>query len=146
MKVECIHGYFKFSETNAGQISHFMSLFGFEIERSGDHFTFTDLVDAPKYSIAGGTFLDAPTIKTFEGEPWEVMRANALVYDFTTGLVVPISSIARNIEIDLSGNIYVTTGMILPGSLTDDGVRVMDYSAFFLFDRMNFKYTEVGGE
>jgi hypothetical protein len=143
MKVECIHGYFKFSETSPGQISHFISQFGLEIERSGDHFTFADLVDAPDYSIVGGTFLGAPCTVTTEGNPWDVMRANGLVYDFVLGFVRPIDSITQAAGIDQAGNYYVSTGMLLPGSVMDGGLRVTDYAAFFLRDRNNFKYSEV---
>jgi len=143
MRIECIHGYFRFFETNVGQISRFMSLFGLEIERNGDHFTFSDLVDAPNYSILGGTFLGIPTIKTFEGPPWEVMRANRLVYDFNIGLIRPIDTVIQPVELEDAGNYYLTTGMILPGSITDDGSRVTDYAAFYSGDRASFKYSEI---
>lgn len=143
MRVNCIHGYFIFEESVAGQISHFCSFFGLEIERSGEHFTFSDLVDAPDYSLPGGTFLGCPTTKSFEGRPWEVMRENRLVYDFTRGLVVPISLIAKTVQISAAGNFSVTSGMILPGSLTEEGQRVTDYAAVFLRDRENFKYSEI---
>lgn len=143
MRVECLHGYFRFSEESAGQISKFISLFGLEIERAGDHFTFSDLVDAPTHSIVGGTFLGVPTISTFEGEPWEVMRENRLIYDFQKGLVVPIDSVLQVVSIAQAGNYFVTSGMILPGSITDDGSRVTDYSAFYVQERGNFKYSEI---
>lgn len=146
MKVECNHGYFKFTETQAGQITHFMSLFDLDISRSGDHFTFTDLVDAPHYSLAGGLFLDCPTLSTFEGTPAEVMRDNNLVYDFTLGLVVPIVSIIAHAKLSRSGFYFVSTGMLMPGSIKEDGSRVKDYSAQFLFDRVNFKYSEINYE
>lgn len=143
MKVECIRGYFKFSETQPGQLSRFMSLYGLEIERSGDHFTFADLVGAPDYSLAGGTFLGIPTTETFEGEPWEVMEANGLVYNFNTGLIVPALSITSIAKLEQAGNYYISNGMIVPGSIMEDGSRVTDYSAFFIWDRSNFKYSEV---
>ena len=143
MRVDCIHGYFKFYETYPGQISKFMSLFGLEIERNGDHYTFADLVDAPKHSIAGGTFLGAPTLETFEGEPWEVMRENNLVYDFSRGLVVPIALILQAAPVETAGNYFVSTGMIQPGSVMDDGSRVTDYAAFYIEHRANFKYSGI---
>ncbi len=146
MKLKCLHGYFKFSELRAGEVSDFMSLYGLSIERSRDHFTFSDLVDAPKYSIEGGKFLGCPTTKTFEGEPWEVMRENGIVYDFANGLVVPISTITQPVKIQACGNFYFAPGIILPGSIMEDGSRVTDYAAFFLFDRMGFKYSEVDSE
>lgn len=123
-----------------------MSLFGLEIERNGDHFTFSDLVDAPDYSIAGGAFFGIPTTKTFEGPPWEVMRQNRLVYDFSRGLVVPIDSVLQPVTLASAGHYFLSTGMILPGSVTDDGSRVTDYAAFYNSDRASFKYSEVDYE
>lgn len=143
MKIECIHGYFKFEETSPGQLSKFMSRFGFEIERVGDHFTFSDLIEAPDYSIAGGTFLAAPTLETFEGKPWDVMRENRLVYDFSLGIVVPIDLVTQTAKISTAGNVFVANGMLLPGSLTVEGERVTDYAAYFMEDSLRFKYSEI---
>lgn len=144
MRIECTHGYFKFFETRPGEVSDFMSRFGLEIERSGDHFTFTDLLDAPDFSIPGGTFLGTPTTETFEGEPWEVMQANSLVYDFSKGLVVPITSVLTTIRLQSSGKFYMASGMIIPGSVMEDGSRVTDYAAFY--ENLRFRYSEVTGE
>jgi len=145
MKILCLHGYFKFEEQRAGEFSDFMSLFDFTIARNEDHFTFDELVGAPRYSIAGGTFLGCPTTETFEGEPWEVMRENDIVFDFSLGKVVPIASIIQSVKIRQAGNFYEASGMILPGSVRDDGKRVTDYAAYFVFDRLGFKYSEVEG-
>jgi hypothetical protein len=144
MKIQCIHGYFKFEEREVGQMSDFISLFGLEIERSGDHFTFSDLIDAPKHSLPGGLFLGCPTTVAFEGEPWEVMRENEIVYDFSTGLVVPIATIIQTFQLQTAGNKFLSSGMILPGSVMEDGTRVRDYAAFFKNNR--FEYSEVAGE
>jgi hypothetical protein len=131
-------------EDKAGQISDFMSLFGFDLALKDHYYTFSDLIDAPNYSIAGGAFLGAPTTVTFSGQPWEVMRENELVYDFSRGLVVPIQSILKTFQIKSAANYFLSSGLILPGSVTDDGSRVKDYAAFFLFEKMKFKYSEVG--
>lgn len=129
MRIDCLHGYFKFTEAKAGELSRFIDLYGLELERSGDHYTFSDLVDAPEYAIAGAPYLRIPAIKTFSGPPWEVMRANRLVYDFTKGLVLPIFAIIQPLKLSQAGNFLVSTGMIIPGSVTVDGSRVTDYSA-----------------
>lgn len=141
MRIDCLHGYYKFSETDPGQLSKFASLFGLELERSGDHFTFADLVDAPTHSLTGGTFLGAPTLFAMEGPPWEVMRKNKLVYDFAKGLVVPSLAILTVCEFVQAGFTFVSNGMILAGSVTEDGSRVTDYSAFY--DRGLFRYSEM---
>lgn len=145
MRIECIHGYFIFIEEGPGQVSDFMSLFDLEIEKSesGEHFTFSDLKSAPKYSLPGKLYLDAPAIKAFEGEPWEVMRANGLVYNFVLGLVVPLETITTPLALSDAGNYFAGSGMILAGSVTEDGSRVTDYSAFFSQSSRGFRYSEV---
>lgn len=145
MRIDCAHGYFRFSETAPGQLARFTSRYGFELARArgGEWFTFADLLEAPDYSIAGGTFLGAPTAVTFEGDPSEVMRQNGLVYNFALGLVVPLASIVQSAPISAAGDVFVSTGMILPGTVTDDGSRVTDYAAFYLHDQGRFKYSEI---
>ncbi len=141
MIIECLHGYYKFSETSPGQLSDFANLYGFELERNGDHFTFSDLVDAPNYALLGGLFLGSPCLFTIEGPPWEVMRKNKLVYDFTKGLVVPALTIVNVCDYKQAGFKFVSNGMILAGSVTEDGSRVTDYAAFF--DKGKFSYSEI---
>jgi hypothetical protein len=120
-----------------------MSLFGLDLARSGDHFTFSDLVDAPEYSLAGGLYLRAPAIKTYQGKPWEIMRENRLVYNFSLGLVVPIFAIIQPVKLTQAGNFLISTGMLMPGSITEDGSRVTDYSAHFGAETGQFRYSEV---
>lgn len=146
MKIRSIHGYFIFEEEHSGEVSEFQDLFQVELESIGPHFTFSDLVDAPDYSISGGLYLGAPATKTFAGPPWEVMRENALVYDFGKGLVVPLLSITTVFKLQSASNYFLADGMIQPGSITEDGSRVTDYAAFYIPDRFKFKYSEVGSE
>ncbi len=143
MRIDCLHGYYRFEETGPGQLSQFSSRFGIELARaaSGDHFTFADLVEAPDYSLGAGTFLGIPTLEFLEGTPWDIMRANGLVYNFTTGLVQPIATIAVPVQVEQSGHYFISSGMLLAGSVREDGSRVMDYSAFYNADR--FKYSEI---
>lgn len=146
MKIKCLHGYFIFQERSPGQISRFISTYGFDIEPIAEGYTFLSLVGAPKYSISGGTYLGAPAIKTFEGEPWEVMEENDLVYDFTQDKVVPISTITQAVQTKQTANYFLANGLILPGSLTEEGLRVKDYAAFYLFDTVTFNYSELNVE
>ena len=143
MKIKCLHGYFKIEEQKAGEVSDFSSLFGLELEPVDNYFTFAPLADAPDFSLAGKTYLGAATTKTFAGPPWEVMRENSLVYNFNTGLVVPIAQITQAIQISLAGTYWVSPGLILPGSLTDEGKRVTDYAAWFSKDTMKWRYSAV---
>lgn len=144
MKITCSHGYFKFEENRGGEFSEFISMFGLEITRKGDHFTFDDLVDAPDFSIKGQAYLSSVGVKTFAGQPWEIFEANGWVYNYDTGLLVQIASITRIVTLIESGNYYYSEGLILPGSVMNDGQRVRDYAAWFSTDTMKFKYSEVG--
>lgn len=143
MRVRCLHGYFIFDEMRQGQISDFMNLTGLDLVSKDNYYTFDGLEDAPNYSLVGKNLLNIPAIALFEGNPWEVFEANEVVFDFTTGLLVPIASIARIIEIKQAGNMFVSNGLIQPGSLTAEGKRVKDYAAWFSRDRLTWHYSEV---
>ncbi len=143
MQVNCLHGYFIFQEQRAGEVSDFTSMFGLTLVRKDNYFTFDDISEAPDFSIAGKPYLDTLAIKTFAGKPWEIFEANELIYNYDTGLMVPIESITQLISLDVAGNFYISAGLILPGSVTDDGSRVKDYAAWFSVDNLKFKYSEV---
>lgn len=143
MRLRCVHGYFKFDELRYGQVSDFMNLTGLSLVSVGDHFTFESLAEAPDFSLTGLDLLGVPAIATFEGPPGEVFRENEIVYDFTKDLVVPIASIVRPVEIQQAGNQFISSGLILPGSLTAAGKKVTDYLAWFSRDRLSWSYSEV---
>lgn len=143
MRITCLHGYFKFQDDRAGEVSKFASRYGLDLEPVDDYYTFAGLVGAPDFALAGKTYLDAVTTKTFAGKPWEVMRANGLVFNFALGTVVPIATITTISKIDQVGNYYFSPGLILPGSLTDEGSRVTDYAAWFSFESLRFKYSSI---
>lgn len=143
MRINCRHGFFTFDELKAGQVSDFMSLYGFTIARTDRWFTFASLKDAPLYAIQGTTYLNAPVTKTFEGEPWEIMKENGLVYDFSMDLTRPITSVAAVVEIGRAANYFVSPGLIIPGSMTKDAKKVSGYTCWFSFDTSRFRYSEV---
>ena len=143
MKIKCLHGYFIFEESSQGQISDFMSQYDLELVPKNNYFTFPSLLEAPKYSLAGGDYLGATATETFEGDPWDVMRENGLIYNFETDEVVPIIQILKTVSIQSTGLYYLTNGLILPGSVTDDGTRVTDYAAWYSRGNQMFKYSEV---
>ena len=144
MRIKCIHGYFIFQELNLGQVSDFMARFGFDLVAEGSYYTFAALESAPRYSLQNKQILGNSALKNFEGEPWEVFEQNGLVYDFSKGLVVPISSVTQVTTLNQAGNKYVSPGLILPGSTTAGGDRVRDYSAWYSRDTLRFLYSEVG--
>lgn len=147
MKIRCLHGYFIFEETRVSQVSDFMRYTGLEIVPNGPYFTFSDLVDAPEYSFSSRAIeiglTPLPAIKTFAGEPWEVLEANEMVYDFALGLLRPITSVTQVVSIDDGANRFVSPGLILPGSITVEGQRVKDYAAWYSRDTQRFLYSEV---
>lgn len=143
LKVNCSHGYFTFEESEPGEASNFASALGLELTYSSGVFTFPQLVDAPEYSIEGGEYLGAQASSSFEGKPWEVMRANGLVYDFLVGRVRHIETITEKLTLKQSGEYYVSQGLILPGSLTDEGKRVTDYAARHFRKTGEIKYSWV---
>lgn len=146
MKIKCINGYFIFEETYAGDIAKFISLFrGLEIVPDKNIFTFSKLAGAPFYSIKGNQYLGATAKKTFEGNPWDVMRENELVYNFNTGLVVDMNTISQAVSIVQVGSYYTSSGLILPSSRMESGDRVTDYTARYSFETSRFLYTGVVG-
>lgn len=144
MKITCRHGYYIFEEKKTGDLSDFVSLFELPLVQVDNYFTFEALQDAPDFSLNGSTYLDADAIKSFAGKPWEVMRENELVFDFNNLEVVDINSIDTNLDIEKAGRFYLSSGLILAGSVTDDGSRVTDYAAHFDKDTMQFRYSFVG--
>lgn len=143
MRVKCIHGFFIFQETKVGQVSDFMSLTGLSLVPWRDAYTFEDLEEVPDFSLSGKTFLGLSATKNFEGEPWDLFEANGFVYDFGSGSLKQISAITQVTSIQLAGNRYISPGLILPGSLTAEGKRVKDYSAWFSRDTLRWLYSEV---
>lgn len=145
MIVRCSHGYFFFQEASAGDISKFCSTYGFEIVPKDDYYTFLKLQDAPDYSFTGKLYIDptAIALETFEGKPWEVMRENKLIYDFTDGFVKPIDSVLVRLNVFDSANYSFSDGLILPGSINSKGQRVTDFTAHFPPDATKFRYTEI---
>jgi hypothetical protein len=143
LKIDCLHGYYKFYEEAAGEISRFMALYGFSLVKSGDHFTFETLFEAPEYSLEGGSYLGATADVTHEGHPHEVMKANELIYDFNSDSIKDINTITQKIAVSQGQRYYLSDGLIIAGSLTDEGLRVMDYAAFFDFGTLKFKYSEI---
>lgn len=143
MRIDCLHGYFKFNEVRQGQISAFMSVYDLVLVKDRDFYTFETLKDAPLYAIKDKTYLGATVTQTYEGNPWEILEQNGLVFDFTSDSVVPKASITTRVIITQLDSSYLSEGLILPGSVTDDGKRVINYSAWFFPDTKRFKYSEI---
>lgn len=149
MRIRCRHGFFSFDELAAGQLSRFIEIFSDLPTIVPDPlygFTFETLANAPTHVIAGNTFLGAPATVTIEGTPWEIMRANGLIYNYQTDTVGPIAAVTKRLELVTAAHYFLSPGLIIPGTVTDDGERVTDYAAWYQFDSGKFKYSEVTSE
>lgn len=142
VKIKCRHGFFTFHEEKAGEISKFAYLFDLDLVPFRDAYTFESLVDAESYSLAGKLYLNLPAIKTFEGEPWEVLEENKFVYGLSLGALIPIETIIDPITVSKSDYYYLQTGLIQPGCLIG-GKRVINYSAWYGWQAYSIKYTEI---
>jgi hypothetical protein len=143
MKLKCLHGFYLFEETQVGQLSDYSSFTGFSLVRFRDKYTFADLEDIENYSLISKPILNYLATETFSGEPWEVFEQNSVVYDFTSGLIVPISSITTKAIVQQAGNRFVSPGLILAGSYTNTAQRVKGYSAFYSRDTQRWLYSEI---
>ena len=143
MRVKCLHGFFIFEELRIGQVSDFMEMSGLVLSPWRNYFTFEALAASENYSLQGSLYGQIVATKTFAGEPWEVFEANQIVYDFVTGLVVPIAAITQSVRLEVAGNRFISPGLILPGSITRTGSRIKNYSGFYSRDTKRWLYSEV---
>lgn len=143
MRIKCLDGFFVLDELEPGSISRFQSRFGLEVSPFREKFTFKQLENPLDYAIKGQPYLGATATKTFSGEPWEIFKANSLIFDFTDGVVKQKSAVTSLFKIEQAGNYWISQGLILPGSLTTDGKKIISYSCHYFFDSMRFRYSEV---
>lgn len=143
MRIKCQHGFFIFEEFSSGQISDYISLTGFSIVPWQGFYTFESISEVPSFTLQGKNFLGTLATKDFEGTPWDLFRANNLVYDFTTDQVVNIQTITRGVQLSQAGNRYISPGLILPGSITNSGQKISNYSAWYSRDTQRYLYSEV---
>ena len=143
MRVRCAHGYFFFHEDETGELARFASRYELSIVPKDWYYTFETLADAPNYSLKNLSYLGTPASERFSGQPWEVMRKNRLVYDFSDDTVKPIASVTTPLVISESRDYLFAGGLLLPGSVNSRGQRVTDFTGTFASDGLKFRYTEV---
>lgn len=130
MKVICQSGFLKFYPKTSSEISDFNTYFSKELVRNGDHWTFPALAAFPDYSIKGTALAELIAIETIEGEPWEVMQANRLVYDLDLDAIVPKETIVSEVSLPQTGSFYTAdVPLIQPGAFVAFGSQVMSYHA-----------------
>lgn len=132
-----------FEEQRSGEIARFSTMTNASMVAKQNYYTFEFLKDAPDYSIPGVPYLGVNPISFYEAAPWDVMRQNGIVYDYVNNVARLISSVTNYVKIGQGTNYFLVDGLIMPGSIKDDGTRVTDYSAWFLFDTMQFRYSEI---
>ena len=132
-----------FEETAVGQVSDYMSMTGVSLVPKDNYYTFESLLDAPTYSLKGKPIGSVPALKTFEGKPWEVFKENQIIYDFTIDQIRLISSVTKTTSVRTAGNRFVSPGLILPGTLTEGGMRVKDYAAWYSRQTQIWLYSEI---
>lgn len=144
MRILCRNGHIAFYPKDESEIFRFASFFGETPVRDGDFYTFEFLKDAPKYSIKGKTYLGVVATKTFEGEPWEVMRENNLVYSLNAGTVVLKTTITMVINPQNAEGFFLAESPIIqPGSLSPSGQRVLSYDAEYFGNTSQLRVFEV---
>ena len=143
MKIICLHGYYKIYEDEPGEIAKYNTTYGVDLTAHENYFTFSNLIDIPEHSIKGKAFSNLVATETYYGKPWEVLEANGFAYDFTTGLLSNINTLGQHFKKHQSlYGFWFTTGLILPGSFSDDGIVIKGYHCKFDFSSLLYKYTE----
>ena len=147
MRVLCRHGHFAFFPRREYEIFIFNDLLEVELVRSQDFYTFPILKDLPDYSLVGQLYGNFPSITRYEGNPWEIMRENRLVYSLETGLLVPRETIFVSINPVITGEFFLAdTLLIQPGSSNYIGQRILSYDAEFLQDKLQLRVIEYSYE
>lgn len=143
MRVLCRSGHLAFYPRTSTEISRFCSYFKQELVRVEDYYTFPNLADAEDYSLVGKPYLNLPAIKTFEGNPWDVLSENKFVYNLATGLIVPAASITFLIQMPQVGFFFLpSVQLIQPGSIDTSGQQILSYSAEYVQDTFQLKVSE----
>lgn len=128
MRVLCRHGHYAFYPADAAELARFGDFAGLTFVQERDYFTFEGLADLETFSIKGrpyGGFL--PATKTYQGEPWEIMRENGFVWSLALEMLVPAASIvnvARPVPINWAWQNDTT--LLQAGSLVS-GQRVLSF-------------------
>lgn len=143
MKITCLHGYFIVREDLSGEVAKFNSFYSQDLVAKDDYYTFSALAPAPIYSVAPLPYLGVPTIKTYCANPWDVMRQNALVYNFASRLVIPISAVNTQVPYARTYYGYSSNGLIQPGSTNPGWQKITGYQAIWEYSDQTFAYTEL---
>lgn len=146
MKIKCLHGFFIIEETSIAEVSEFMRDTGLTVVPYGDNYTFDFIADAPEFSLEGMDYLGFTAVANYEGKPWEIFKANGIVYDFIKKELVSLNSIVSQSTIKKAGNKYYANGIVKAGTIATNGKRILDYNLFYSSRRSSWLYSGVGYE
>jgi hypothetical protein len=142
MIIKCNHGYYKFYEETPEEIAKFNTFYGQDLTAKDDYYTFAALKDLEKYSIKGALYGALTALESFEGEIWEVMRKNGFVYDFLNKVLSFKSITGGYFKARQLYGFNVHTGLLLPGSFSDDNIKITGYHCKVSLSNLIFNYTE----
>lgn len=144
MRVLCRHGHLAFYPEIAGDVSMFANYYGWDLVSERDYYTFASLKGAPTYALQHGKFLGAACKKTFAGYPWEVMKANDLVYSIAQDKVISKTEVDILIEPIRNEYYFVAeTPLVQAGSTHKlSGQRVLSFDGYFLQDYLQLRLSE----
>jgi hypothetical protein len=135
MRVICNHGHYSFYPRTASDLGRFVNFYGQELVRVGEFYTFPFLKDLEEFSLKGLPYKNLPALETFQGKPWEVMRANGFVYSLSLKALIPKNSVLFVINPPQAGFYFTSeTPLIQAGSLNSAGVPILSYDAEYQFD------------
>jgi hypothetical protein len=147
MRLLCRHGHYAFYPEEAYEIQVFNSFYGSSLVRDGDFYTFSGQVGAPNYSLIGKTYKNIPAVARYEGNPWDVMKANGFVFNLVTGLFVPAASIVSVVSLAMTGQFFLTKNtLIQAGAFDARGLKILSYDAEFWIEQNQLRVIEYSYE
>lgn len=111
MKIICEFGFYKFYPASINELVIFASVFGKNLVKMEDFYTFASLASLPDYSIEGQKFGGVTASVSFEGKPWEVFKQNALNYNLDADTIELANSKSKVIRESTESYNWVVTGL-----------------------------------
>jgi hypothetical protein len=135
MRVLCRSGHLAFFPNDASEVSRFMSIYKVNLVRVDNFYTFNGIASAKDYSLENHNYLNLKASKTFEGNPWDVFKANNFVYDLTSNLLILKTAVKAKVELPLVGDYYLSPNPVLqPGSVFKGGSKIMSYDGEYILN------------
>lgn len=128
MRVVCRHGHFAFYPRNEIEVSRFNAIFNQPLFRDEDFYTFALLKAAPTYSLKGKAYLGATALVSYASSPWEILRQNGFVYDFTEMTLRPKAQIVSVINLAVTEDYWAADApLIQAGGFDSSGQKIVSY-------------------